>query len=137
MAAAVLLVGGCSDAALEERRAAAGANPVLADWLRVADARRGERLFGQCAACHNIGAGAPDRNGPNLHGVMGAPIAKTSARFAYTGPLLAKGGDWTPAAMDAWLASPARFAPGTSMMFAGVRDPLDRADLIAFLESRR
>lgn len=135
--AAALLVAGCGDGEVAKRRAALGPNPTPADYLRVGDAQRGARLFGQCAACHNVGKAAPDRNGPNLHAVMGKRIATNSTRFGYTGPLLAKGGVWTPERMDAWLASPARFAPGTSMRFAGVADPLDRADLIAFLQGRR
>lgn len=135
--ALVLLLAGCGDEELAKRRAALGAEPSAAEMLASGDAGRGKRLFGACAACHTVGAGAPDRNGPNLHGVMGRPIAAGSRRFNYTAALRGKSGVWTPEAMDAWLASPAGFAPGTSMRFAGVPDPLDRVDLIAFLRSRR
>jgi cytochrome c len=40
---------------------------------------------------------------------------------------------WTPRALDAWLAQPARFLPGNLMSFPGVRDPAARDDLIAYL----
>lgn len=132
-AAALLLLGGCGDGDVAERRRLLGPHPSLQARLAVADAGRGGRLFGQCAACHAIGAGAGDRNGPNLHGVMGAPVAGVSARFGYTAALRQHGGRWTDPAMDSWLADPAAAAPGTAMRFAGVRDPLDRADLIAYL----
>ena len=40
---------------------------------------------------------------------------------------------WTPVKVDQWLASPSEFLPGNRMIFAGVADPADRADLIAYL----
>ena len=110
--------------------------PYIAAHLRVANIGSGERLFGRCAACHAIRRGATDRNGPTLFGVMGAPVAQVSARFGYTAALQRVGGRWTPARMDAWLSNPQRFAPGTSMGFAGLADPLDRADVIAYLQAQ-
>lgn len=94
-------------------------------------------MFARCAQCHRIRAGAPDGNGPNLHGVYGGPVAQASRRFAYTAALQRVGGRWTPARLDAWLAKPRVFAPGTSMTFPGLDDPLDRADVIAYLETQR
>jgi cytochrome c len=38
--------------------------------------------------------------------------------------------------MEAWLASPARVAPGTKMIFPGMPDALARADLIAYLHGQ-
>ncbi|UYY58406.1 c-type cytochrome [Sphingomonas sp. S2-65] len=132
---AAVALGGCGDSGLAERRAAAGADPTLADYLRVSDAARGGRLFGQCAACHTVREGGPDLNGPNLHGVVGRRIAEGRARVGYSAALQAKPGVWTPEALDAWLTAPQRFAPGTSMRFGGIADPLDRADVIAFLRA--
>lgn len=66
---------------------------------------------------------------------MGRPIAGGSARYGYTDALSRVGGQWNPATMDRWLANPARFAPGTTMRFAGIADPLERADIIAYLET--
>lgn len=66
---------------------------------------------------------------------MGRPIAGGSARYGYTDALSSVGGRWNPATMDRWLVNPARFAPGTTMRFAGIADPLERADIIAYLET--
>ena len=53
------------------------------------------------------------------------------------GELLADhGGDWNYENLDKWLASPAGFAPGTKMSFAGLSKPEDRANVIAFLKSK-
>ncbi|WP_431311071.1 c-type cytochrome [Methylobacterium nigriterrae] len=95
-----------------------------------------DRLFGQCAACHTVRMGAGDRNGPGFCDVLGKPVASNSKRFGYTGSLRSIGGVWTPDRMDAWLAAPAKMAPGTSMGFRGVPDALDRADIIAYLRTQ-
>lgn len=131
---AVLLTA-CSDDGGERRRSL-GEAPSFSDLMRVADAQRGGRLFGPCAACHTVRPGGGDRNGPNLYDVVGKPVASNSPRFAYTGALRSIGGVWTPERLDAWIAAPSAVAPGTSMGFRGMPDPLDRADLIAYLESQ-
>lgn len=133
--AALLAVAGCSDAGREERRARAGAGASPERLMAVADAAAGARAFRQCAQCHTVRAGAPDLAGPNLHGVYGRAVAQGSARFGYTGALRSAGGRWDAATLDRWLADPRAAVPGTSMAFAGIRDPLERADVIAFLRA--
>lgn len=135
--ATAVLLGACAGDDREARRRVAGPSPDLAALLRVASPAAGGRLFGRCAACHAIRRGAPDRNGPNLFGVMGSDVAGASPRFGYTAALRQVGGRWTPERMDAWLTAPQRFAPGTSMGFPGLADPLDRADVIAYLQAQR
>lgn len=131
------VLGGCSRDDKEARRRAAGPHPDAAALARVASAAAGAAVFGRCAACHSIGAGSPDRDGPNLYGVVGQPVAQNRPRFAYTAALRGVGGRWTGARLDAWLTAPQRFAPGTSMRFEGLADPLDRADVIAYLATQR
>lgn len=98
-----------------------------------AAAIRGGAVFRVCAACHSIEQGGPDLDGPNLWGVVGAPVAERRARYAYTQALRDVGGTWTRRRLDTWLKDPAAFAPGTSMLFPGLRSARDRADVIAFL----
>ncbi|GGE80349.1 c-type cytochrome [Sphingomonas prati] len=90
-------------------------------------------MFRRCAACHTVGAGGGDTDGPNLHDVVNNPVASRRPRFAYSASLAATGGTWTPARLDAWLSNPRAVAPGTSMAFAGLPNPQDRADVIAYL----
>lgn len=144
---ALLLLAGplaaCSDgtfgrqdrAAHDARLKRAGPNPSPGALRRVASADAGRRLFGVCAACHTIGAGAPDLAGPNLHGVMGRAIAGRPG-FGYSYALQQLSGRWDAARMDAWLAAPRRLVPGTSMAYPGLPDALDRADMIAYLETQ-
>ncbi|MBB3764478.1 c-type cytochrome [Sphingomicrobium lutaoense] len=101
-------------------------------YLATADATRGENVFKKCTACHTIAPGGANGIGPALYGVMGNPIAG-HAGFAYSDALKGIGGTWTWEEMDAWLARPARYAPGTKMSFAGLGDPQERADLLLYL----
>ncbi len=130
----LLFLAGCGDDGRAERLKKAGPHPSLETLMQVADADAGARTFGQCLACHTIGKSELDRAGPNLHGIMGKPVAGGSDRFGYTAALMRAGGHWDRGTMDRWLASPQRFAPGTRMTFAGLPDPLARADVIAYLE---
>lgn len=129
-------LGACGDGNREARRGQLGPDPTLEQRMAISDPSAGASLFGPCSACHTIGRGGPDLAGPNLHGVMGAPIGHRLQRYGYTAALRSVGGVWTEAAMDAWLASPSRFAPGTKMNYPGMADPLERADLIAYLRSQ-
>jgi len=133
---ALLLLAGCGDGEHAARLAKAGPHPTLEKLLTVADAEIGARKFGRCAACHRDNPGAPDLGGPNLYGVYGKPMGRNSERFSYTAALRDADGTWDAATLDAWIADPRAVVPGTNMQFAGMADPLDRADIIAYLKSR-
>ena len=71
--------------------------------------------------------------GPALGGIGGANIASGEG-FSYSSSLSSKATlKWSSANMDRWLASPAGFAPGNAMAFAGMPSGKDRADLVSFL----
>lgn len=130
---ALVLIGGCTNDRREERMRAVGANPTLDDFMRVADAKVGAAKFRQCAACHSYIEGATDRGGPNLRGVYGKPLGTNSVRFGYTAALRTHGGRWDAATLDRWISNPKQMIPETTMQFDGIADPLDRADIIAYL----
>jgi cytochrome c len=71
--------------------------------------------------------------GPNLWGVVGEPIGKGANGFAFSPALSSIGGNWDFTSLNHWLSSPKAMAPGTKMTFAGLGDPQDRANVIAFL----
>ena len=104
-------------------------------YLASADPAAGGQVFKKCAACHNADPGGANALGPALYGVMGNQVAGHPG-FAFTDALKSKGGTWTWEAMSDWLKSPKAFAPGTKMTFAGLSSPEDRANVMAFLNSR-
>jgi cytochrome c len=103
-------------------------------YLASADPAKGEQVFKKCTACHNDDQGGPNALGPNLWGVVGKPHAAHPG-FAYSDALKGVPGTWDFKALDAWLANPKKYAPGTKMTFAGLGNPEDRANVIAFLNS--
>lgn len=102
--------------------------------LARADTARGEKVFRKCLSCHTIEPGGMNGIGPNLFGVVGRQKAGLDG-FTYSEALSAKGGVWSLAELDRWLASPSAYAPGTKMSFAGLSDPAERSDLLAYLET--
>ena len=104
-------------------------------YLASADPAKGEQVFKKCAACHNADKGGANQLGPNLWGAMGKPHGHVPG-FAYSDALKGVPGSWDWKSMDAWLANPKKYAPGTKMTFAGLGNPEDRANVIAFLNSR-
>ncbi|MDF0546462.1 cytochrome c family protein [Sphingobium sp. H39-3-25] len=114
----------------------AAAGPSLNTLLASADVAAGEKVFAKCAACHTIAAGAANGIGPNLHEVVGDAVATGRGGFAFSDALKSKGGKWTFDALNSWLTSPREYAPGTKMTFAGLGNPVDRANLIAYLNTQ-
>jgi cytochrome c len=117
---------------VEEGAGAAEAEKPIEFYLASADAAKGEQVFKKCAACHNADKGGANQLGPNLWGVVGAPIGEGRG-FAWSDALAKHGGSWDWHNLSEWLKSPKTFAPGTKMTFAGLSKPEDRADIIAFL----
>jgi cytochrome c len=120
---------------VQEGEGGAEAEKPIAFYLATADAAAGEQVFKKCTACHNADQGGANALGPGLYGVMGNPVGAHPG-FAFTDALKSKGGSWDWETMSAWLASPKKFAPGTKMTFAGLSNPQDRANVMAFLNSR-
>ena len=110
--------------------------PGLNTLLASADVAAGEKVFAKCAACHTVNQGGANGIGPNLWGTVGEAIAQGKGGFAFSDALKSKGGQWSFDNLDAWLKSPREFAPGTKMTFAGLGNPADRANLIAWLNTQ-
>jgi cytochrome c len=107
----------------------------LSVLLARADADAGQETAKSCAVCHTWNKGGGNRVGPNLWGVLGRDIAKDPG-FSYSPALQQKGGRWSYNDLYRWIGEPNELAPGNNMYkmgFAGVKDPQQRANLIAFL----
>src|SRR6185503_820850 len=118
----------------EEGEGGAAAEQPIEVYLAKADPAKGQQIFNKCMACHNADKGGANQLGPNLWGVLGEPIGQGKG-FAFSDALSKKGGSWNWDNLSQWLTSPRAFAPGTKMTFAGLGNPEDRANVIAFLNA--
>jgi cytochrome c len=141
----VWLLAGCAQESGEEAAPAESAAPAEApaeaaapaesggnELLAQGDAEAGQRIYILCQSCHSINEGGNNKVGPNLYGVYGAAAAGVEG-FTYSEALQGAGIVWDDATLDKWLEKPVTVVPGTTMLFAGVRDKQQRADLIAFM----
>jgi cytochrome c2 len=99
---------------------------------RAQDAAAGEKVFkSQCDVCHSA---QPRRNiiGPSLYSVVGRHSGMIPG-FHYSAANRASGLVWDPGTLDRYLAAPRQVVPGTLMTYPGLKDPHQRADLIAYL----
>ena len=119
---------------VEEGAESAVAEKPIEFYLASADPAKGEAVFKKCMACHNADKGGANALGPNLYGVLGEPVGKGHG-FAFSDALAGHGGSWDWKTLSDWLSNPRKFAPGTKMTFAGLSNPVDRANVIAFLNA--
>ena len=92
-------------------------------------------MFKKCAACHSIGEGAKNKVGPELNAVLGR-VAGSVEGFKYSQGLIDVGAGgliWTPETLVPWLHKPRDVVPGTKMSFAGLANPAEIYNVIAYL----
>lgn len=109
----------------------------IASLLPGASAEEGEAFSRACQSCHTFEQGGPNRVGPNLFAIVGADMAHLED-FNYSSALQTahdEGRTWGYEELNAFLQNPRDYMPGTSMSYAGIRDPEDRANVIAYLRS--
>ena len=100
------------------------------------DAEKGAKVFNKCMACHSI----EDKNkiGPSLKGIVGRKAASVEG-YKYSDAMLAKAAEgviWDETTLAAYLPDPKSFVPGTKMTFAGLKNPEDVANVIAYLKTK-
>ncbi|WP_040789507.1 c-type cytochrome [Neomegalonema perideroedes] len=110
-----------------------GAAALTAPVARAEDP--GARSFRKCQSCHMVGEGAKLRAGPTLNGIFEAPKGGLEKyRYSRVMAEANRAGEiWSLEALDAFLTDPRKTMPGTRMVFAGIRDPEERAALILWL----
>lgn len=98
------------------------------------DAATGEKLFRQCASCHQIGPNAHAGFGPQLNAVFGRRAGSTPD-FAYSPAMRGSNIVWDERTLAAFLRDPDKTVPGTRMRFWGIGDDRQIAALLAYLRT--
>lgn len=93
------------------------------------DPARGEAIYGRCLACHSL---ERNRTGPKHCGLIGRRAGSVPG-FAYSEAMRRSALVWDEATLERFLADPPGVVPGTTMGYAGIADPRERTDLIAWL----
>jgi cytochrome c len=99
------------------------------------DAAAGKKLYAMtCVGCHGDAKTAPT-TGPALVGIIGRK-AGASATGVISRANVESGIVWDEKTLDQYLASPSEKIHGT-IMPVGVKNPKERADLIAYLKAMK
>jgi len=107
---------------------------ALPAWAQSGEASRGQRVFNQqCRACHTLDKGGAQTAGPNLHGVFGRK-AGTAEGYASSDAMKNSGIVWDDATMAEYIGNPKGKVPGTKMLYNGVKNAGQLADLVAYLK---
>jgi cytochrome c len=122
----LLLAGLCAAvlAACSEHAAQA---PVMTE----AQTRGLEVFNGNCAVCHVIDNSSPP-TGPPLQGTIGRKAG--SSYWHYSDAMKAADIIWTEDTLLAFLEKPREVVPNNGMVFFGLEDEQERADLVEFLK---
>jgi cytochrome c len=109
---------------------------ALAASINVAkaqDAAAGEAVFRQCRACHAVGPDARNLVGPVLNGLEGRKSG-TIEGYSYSDANKNSGITWNEASFKEYIVNPIARIPGTKMVFIGVKNEKDIADIWAYLK---
>ncbi|WP_376984520.1 c-type cytochrome [Bosea sp. R86505] len=107
--------------------------PALAAPAAAQDVAAGERSWNKCRACHQIGETAKNIVGPQLNGLFGR-TAGTVEGYSYSAANKNSGITWDEAVFAEYIKDPRGKIPGTKMVFAGIKNEKEIADLTAFLK---
>lgn len=122
---------GSEHAAPKEEEKPVDIGPLMAG----ADAKAGEAVLKKCTSCHTFDKGGKDGVGPNQWGLIGSHFGHKEG-YAYSEALKAmKDKKWGFQELSDFLANPKKYIPGNKMSFAGIKNPQDRANLIAYLNT--
>jgi cytochrome c len=103
---------------------------ALALPAAAADVEHGQQLFKACAACHSDKA--DNKLGPGLAGVVGRK-AGALENFRYSAAMTRSNLTWDETNLREYITDPQTKVKGNRMPFAGIKQPSDADDIVAYL----
>lgn len=107
---------------------------LLPAAAQAGDAVKGKTVFQRCAICHKAEKDGGNGLGPNLFGVVGRK-AGMAPGFSYSAAMKGSGITWSADKIAAYVTHPAAVVPGNRMAFAGIGNPEQVSDVVAYLAS--
>ena len=98
-----------------------------------ADLENGKSVFNKCRACHQLGENAKNMVGPVLNGLFGRK-AGTIEGFNYSEANKSSGITWDETQFKEYIQDPRAKIKGTKMVFAGIKNETEIANLWAYLK---
>ena len=102
--------------------------------LSKASLEEGKKQFKKCKSCHTVSKSGKHKIGPALWDIIGREMGSL-ATYKYSKALKHKEGNWNYEELNAFLANPKNYIKGTKMVFSGIKNMNDRANLIFYLRS--
>ncbi|HKG97955.1 MAG TPA: c-type cytochrome [Pyrinomonadaceae bacterium] len=96
------------------------------------DLGAGETSFRKCSPCHDVGESARNKIGPKLNGLEGRKSG-TIEEYSYTEANKNANITWNAESFKEYIADPSGKIPGTKMIFPGIKNDKESADLWAYL----
>ena len=106
---------------------------VSAGTAPAQDAAAGETSFKKCMPCHDVGEDARNKVGPVLNGLEGRKSG-TIEGFNYSDANKSSGITWNEETFKDYIKDPRAKIPGTKMIFPGIKNEKEAADLWAYLK---
>jgi len=111
----------------------AAATTATGQIAKAQDVAAGEQTFKKCLPCHSIGPGAKNKVGPELNGLDGRHSGSV-AGYSYSSANKESGIVWNEQTFKEYIVDQRAKIPGTKMIFPGIKDEQERANLWAYLK---